>query len=892
MFKRVLSITLLALVVIPGGAFQFARPATIQQTPTPIYLDASRPIADRVNDLLSQMTLDEKIGQMTLVEKNSIKQPDIAGMAIGGLLSGGGGYPRPNTAQAWADMVDGFQNQARTSRLGIPLIYGVDAVHGHNNLYGTVIFPHEIGLGAANDPDLVQRIGKATADVMLATGIHWDYAPVLAVAQDIRWGRIYESYSENTALVSKLGTAMIQGLQGDKLGAPGSVLATPKHFIGDGNTVWGSSATFNGPLQYKIDQGNMVVDEATLRAIDLPPYQAAVKTGAMSIMVSFSSWNGVRMSAQKHLITDVLKGELGFKGFAVSDWAAIDEISPDYTEDVKEGINAGLDMIMVPTNYVRFMTTLKGLVNSGDVPQSRIDDAVKRILTVKFMLGLFDSANSDPSRLADVDSAAQRALGREAVSKSMVLLQNNNGALPLAKTVSSIVVAGKGADDIGIQSGGWTIEWQGKPGNITPGTTILQAVKAAASAQTTVTYDATSSATDKADVGIVVVGETPYAEGVGDKADLALTADDNALVTRMRQRVGKLIVILISGRPMLISPALNQSDAFVAAWLPGTEGEGVADVLFGDSPFTGKLSFTWPRAMKQLPFDFKNLPTQGCQAPLFPFAYGLDTSSKTTVSDSCPVGALATVAPTSLPATPTPFAGAVTSTDVLKTSKTPLSPPEVTGNAVYIPFPVKITLDGKLDDWVGVPLTKVDRGPMTSQDPAEDGSFTFGVAADDSNLYVLMLVPDKNIVTHRHGTDFWNEDSGEFYVNQSGNLAAKQYGDGIYQVNINPGDLGKTDPGALTLTGINVKNSQAKGIVFKTPDGWGFEASVPLTQKPQHGGVIGFQAHLNGASQNDRNVKLIWSLADKSDSSYQNPSVFGEGIFFQVGRTDVPTVAP
>jgi beta-glucosidase len=854
-----------------------------QSSGTPVYKDSSQAVPDRVNDLMSQMTLDEKIGQMTLVEKGGIKTPDIAGMGIGALLSGGGGYPTPNTAEAWAAMVNGFQRDALGSRLGIPILYGVDAVHGHNNLYGTAIFPQPIALGAANDPDLVQRIGHATAQVMIATGIYWDYAPVVAVAQDIRWGRTYESYSENTALVSSLSSALIRGLQGTNLNDPTSVLATPKHFVGDGGTAWGSSTSSN----YKIDQGVTEVDEATLRAIHLPPYIEAIKNGAQSIMVSFSSWGGIKMSGQKHLVTDVLKGELGFTGFTVSDWQAIDQLPGSYQQQVTTSINAGLDMIMVPDDYVRFITALKAAVTSGDVPTARIDDAVRRILTVKFKLGLFERPFSDPSLLSVVGSPEQRALAREAVNKSLVLLQNNNGALPLAKDTPLIYVGGASADDIGIQSGGWTLEWQGetansvpgwrgKVGTVDPGTSILKAIHNAVSPNTIVEYSAAGQFDAMADVGIAVVGELPYAEGVGDAADLALSSRDAQLVDNLRKHSKKLIVILLSGRPMIIGPQLNESDAFVAAWLPGTEGEGVADDLFGDKPFTGKLSFTWPRTMKQLPFDFKNLPTTGCDAPLFPFGYGLDTSSKATVNDQCAVASAAS--------TSTPAAVAVAPIP----SKPPIAPPEITGQAVYIPFPVNITIDGKLDDWAGVPLTTVDRGPYVSKDPAEDGSFSFGLAADTSNLYVLMLMVDKNIVTGQHGTDYWNEDSMEFYVNQSGNLSATAYGDGIYQININPGDIGKTNPGALTITGVNSKGVKVQGIVFKTANGWGFEASVPLAKPPTHGSVIGFQAHANGASVMDRDTKLIWSLADTSDLSYQNPSLFGQGIFFQIGRTDIP----
>lgn len=866
MLKRI--ITLLFVFSI---AFSSVNMFAQSQSGTPIYKDPSYSPADRANDLLARMTLDEKIGQMTLVEKGSIKEADIASMGIGALLSGGGGYPTPNTAEAWAKMVDGFQQHALQSRLAIPIIYGVDAVHGHNNLYGTVIFPHNIGIGATNDPNLEERIGHATAEAMIATGIYWDYAPVVAVAQDIRWGRTYESYSENTALVTTLSSALVRGLQGTKLNDPNSVLATVKHFVGDGGTAWGSSTSSN----YKIDQGVTDVDEQTLRTIHLPPYAEAIKNGARSIMVSFSSWGGMKMSAQRHLITDILKGELDFTGFAVSDWQAIDQIPGTYDTQVKISINAGLDMIMVPTDYVKFITTLKKVVQAGDVPVSRIDDAVRRILLVKFELGLFERPLSDPSRLSVIGSAAHRTLAREAVSKSMVLLQNDNNALPIAKNVSSIFVAGQGADNIGIQSGGWTIDWQGKPGNITPGTTILKAIQDTVSSTTKVTYNASGQFDGMANVGIVVVSERPYAEGMGDKADLSLSKADAALVDSMRQHAEKLIIILLSGRPMIIGPQLNESDAFIAAWLPGTEGQGVADVLFGDKPFTGKLSFTWPRDMSQIPFNFKNLPTKGCAAPLFPFGYGLDVTSKTVAVDKC-VKATDTTTTATTPNAPVP-------------TKALIAPVEISGKAVYIPFPVKITLDGKLDDWAGVPLTKVDRGLQLSNDPAEDGSFSFALAADTTNLYVLMLMPDKHIITGQHGTDFWNEDSMEFYLNWSGNLAAKTYGDGIYQININPGDIGKTNLDGLTITGVNAAGVKVKGIVFKTADGWGFEASVPLPKAPTHGMEIGVQTHMNGASDLDRNVKLIWSLADTSDLSYQNPALFGRGIFFEVGRKDIPT---
>jgi beta-glucosidase len=532
-------------------------------------------------------------------------------------------------------MVNGYQEYALRTRLGIPLIYGVDAVHGHNNVKGAVIFPHNIGLGATQDPDLVERIGQATATEMIATGIYWNFAPVVAVPQDIRWGRTYEGYSENTELVSTLASAYVRGQQNvggsTDLSAATTVLATPKHFVGDGGTAWGSSTTSD----YELDQGVTDVDETTLRAIHLPPYAEAVENGAMSIMVSFSSWGGLKMHAQQYLLTDVLKGELGFKGFLVSDWQAIDQIPGDYTSDVVTAINAGLDMIMVPYDYDAFIKGLTKAVKRGDVPEERIDDAVRRILTVKFQLGLFERPFADESLFPLVGSDEHRSLAREAVHKSLVLLKNDSDTLPLAKDTPLILVAGQAADDVGILCGGWTIDWQGKPGDITPGTTILGAIENVVSENVTVAYDRRGdfdqiidhmSESAIADVGIVVVGEMPYAEGLGDREDLCLSEDDVAVIERVRERSKNLVVILVSGRPMVVTEHLDAWDAFVAAWLPGTEGQGVAEVLFGEYAFTGKLPYTWPRSMEQIPLDFDHIETSGPEAPLYPFGYGLDTS--------------------------------------------------------------------------------------------------------------------------------------------------------------------------------------------------------------------------------------------------------------------------
>lgn len=601
---------------------------------TPAYLDPSLPAVERALDLLSRMSLDEKIGQMTQVEKGSLQPEDVDRFYIGSILSGGGGSPQgDNSPEGWVKMVDGFQAAALETPLGIPLIYGVDAVHGHNNLKGATIFPHNIGLGATNDPELVEKIGRATAEEMLATGIPWDFAPVLAVVQDIRWGRTYEAYGENTELVTRLGVAYQNGLQAAGGDDSIFVLATPKHYIGDGGTIWGTSKTDN----YKLDQGDTQMDEARLRELFLPPYKAAVEAGAQSVMVSYSSWNGVKMHGHKYLITDVLKGELGFEGFVVSDWAGIDQVDGDYYTAVVTSINAGVDMNMVPQAYPRYLTVMQQAVEKGDISMERIDDAVLRILTVKFEMGLFEKPFADPAYLETVGSDAHRELAREAVAKSLVLLQNDNAVLPLAKDAGLVYVAGAFANDIGVQCGGWTIEWQGKSGSITTGATILDAIEATATGEVRFNRFGNFESEQKADLAIVVVGEKPYAEGRGDDPNPSLSKNDIELIQRVREQSQKVVVILISGRPLVITEALPYADAFVAAWLPGTEGLGVTDVLFGDRPFTGKTPFSWPRSVEQLPFDFANLPADGCDAPLFPYGYGLDvTSSEPVTLPVCP----------------------------------------------------------------------------------------------------------------------------------------------------------------------------------------------------------------------------------------------------------------
>ena len=613
-----------------------------------IHTDPSQAVEKRIEDLLARMTLDEKIGQMTQVEKNSIKTGDITKYYIGSILSGGGGSPEENTPQAWYAMVEGFQKEALATRLQIPIIYGVDAVHGHGNLLNATVFPHNIGLGAANNPELMEKIGRATAEEMLATGIPWNFAPCIAVVQDVRWGRTYEGYGEDTGLVTSLGTAYIRGLQtltGEDNPIPGQsilVLPSAKHFLGDGATIWGSSRTEN----YELDQGNMQVPEERLRELYLPPYQSAVDAGVMNVMASFSSWKGTKMHAQQYLLTKVLKDELGFSGFIVSDWQGMDQISPDdYYASIVTSVNAGVDMNMVPYEYVNFINTMKDAVNNGDIPESRVDEAVRRILRVKFALGLFERPMPDTKYQGTVRSREHLELARQAVSESLVLLKNEKDALPLSKDAPVIFIAGEGANNIGLQSGGWTLEWLGKPGNDNEGTTVLSGVRAAAGSDTQVEYNSDGDFSEfndpegnplVADVGIVVLAEQPYAEGVGDRADISLSQEETNLIVEMGKQSETVVVILLSGRPRVITEQLPLAHAWVAAWLPGTEGGGIADVLFGDHPFTGKLSYSWPRSNEQLPININNSSDKtGCEAPLFPFGYGLEYGDPSSKIEPC-----------------------------------------------------------------------------------------------------------------------------------------------------------------------------------------------------------------------------------------------------------------
>ena len=568
---------------------------------------------DQIAALLSKMTLAEKIGQMTQVNEGFLQtKEDIKTYYLGSLLSGGGFAPETNNPTAWADMVDDFQSYALQTRLQIPLIYGIDAVHGHNNVYGATIFPHNVGMGCTHNPDLVQQAAEITAQEMAATGIQWAFSPCVAVPQDERWGRYYEGFSESPDIVKTMAAASVHGYQGQSLSDPETAMACAKHYIGDGGTVWGTG------LNGKIDRGDTELSEAEIRAIHLPGYISALEAGVGSIMVSYSSINGAKMHGSKYYITDVLKNELGFQGLVVSDWAGINGLGNNYKEDIEIAINAGIDMVMVPEHYVDFINKLTELVNEGRVSMDRINDAVTRILRAKFRLGVFDHPYAYRQLLPDVGNDQHRNVARECVRESMVLLKNKNHILPIDKSRTKILVTGSAANDIGNQCGGWTISWQGSSGNITIGTTIYEAITNIVDDPSNVVLSEDGMEAQNADVAIAIIGEKPYAEMQGDRSDLSLRAEDITVLNNLKSSGRPTIVVLVSGRPLIISDYLNDWDGFIAAWLPGTEGQGVADVLFGDYNPTGKLSMTWPRSLDQIPINRYDAN------PLFEFGYGLN----------------------------------------------------------------------------------------------------------------------------------------------------------------------------------------------------------------------------------------------------------------------------
>jgi beta-glucosidase len=603
--------------------FFFSKSAPLPLPDYPLYRNASVPNDQRVIDLLSHMTLKEKIGQMALVEKNSVyRLEDVRTYGLGGILSGFGGKPENNTPEGWKNMVASFTSLARKSRLGIPVLYGVDAIHGHSNVPGATIFPHFIGLGASGDATLVEDVARATKEELMATGVNLSYSPTYDMPEDIRWGRVYETFSDDPTLVSKLGAAYIEGLQSEAVSpATIAVLATPKHYIGGGSMLWNTSSNEN----FKIDQGTTPANETKLRSLYVPPFKDAVVAGAMSVMVGLNSWGETKLSADTYLIQDVLKDELGFTGFVVSDWYSVYEIpGGDYVAAVT-AINAGVDMVMLPFDYKPFIKNVTRAVRRGEISEARIDDAVRRILTAKFALGLFDIANTVPD-IASIGSLEHRALARDAVAKSVVLLKNSGGILPLKKTSMTIRIAGSAADNIGKQAGAWTVEWQGIDGNWLAGaTSILDGIKKIAPANTRIEFDAEAhfaTSSPKADVGIAFVGESPYAEGWGDNPNPTLSADDFATIERLKAVSKKVVVVLVTGRPLIITDEIPDWDAVVVAWLPGSEGAGIADILFGTKNFTGKLPLPWPARISQLPITTDGSTRDGTPT-LFPRYFGL-----------------------------------------------------------------------------------------------------------------------------------------------------------------------------------------------------------------------------------------------------------------------------
>ena len=582
-----------------------------------------------ITRLLAAMTLEEKVGQMIQADISTIKPSDLRRYPLGSILAGGDSAPLNGVDRSpsveWLKTARAFRAVSLERRAGhvqIPIIFGVDAVHGNNNVVGATLFPHNVGLGAMRDPQLIGQIGRATAEEAAASGIDWSFGPTLAVPRDERWGRAYEGYAEDPAIVAAYAGKMVQGLQGPPSQWPslpaGRIAASAKHFLGDGQTEGGK------------DQGDDNISERALIRLNARPYAVAIDAGVMTIMSSFSSWQGVKMAVNHSLLTDVLKGRMGFQGFVVDDWNAHGQAPGCTNESCAAAINAGVDMVMAPDSWKGFYASLLSQAKSGEVPMARIDDAVRRILRVKLKSGLFGPRPWE-GRPGVVGSASHRAIARQAVRESLVLLKNNDAVLPL-KSSAHILVAGDGADSVAKQAGGWTLSWQGTgnaPADFPGATSIYAGVKSAmerGGGSAELSRD--GAFTRKPDVAIVVFGEDPYAEFQGDRATLDYQTGDRrdlALLRRLKAQGIPVVSVFLSGRPLWVNPEINASDAFVAAWLPGSEGEGVADVLVGDRQgrarhdFKGKLGFSWPRTAVQGPLHHDDPSYE----PQFPFGYGL-----------------------------------------------------------------------------------------------------------------------------------------------------------------------------------------------------------------------------------------------------------------------------
>ena len=561
----------------------------------------------RASSLVAQMTAEEKYAQMLQMERVGLTNADVTQYGIGSAFSQGGSAPSNNSPAGWADMADGYRQAALASRMKIPFLYGADEVHGVGTVKGAVVFPHNIGLGATRDPALVTEIAAVTAQESLGCGVDFVFSPVVAVALDERWGRTYEAFGETTELASTMGVAMTKGLQFTSTGAPTGLLSNTKHYLGDGGTSGGVNA------------GNVTGDEAELRAIHLAPYRAAIAARTGSIMASYSTWQGTKMHINKTMITDVLKGELGFGGFVISDFNACFQLGLSNQDGIGQCLNAGVDMFM---SFGQSITTMLGyfaaLAKAGTIAQSRIDDAVRRIVAVKCELGLFEATGKvDRALTAEVGSTAHRELARKAVQESLVVLKNDGNVLPLAKT-TTVALGGKSADNTGNQCGGWTISWQGASGSVPGATSVRQAFETVLGASQ-VKYSADGKTTTGASVGIAVIGETPYAEGKGDSTNLAVADADVNVVKAMKQAGLKTVVVLIAGRPLILDPLMASADAIVMAWLPGSEGAGITDIVFGDAKPTGKLPHSWPRSMSQIPINYGSAGID----PLYSYGFGL-----------------------------------------------------------------------------------------------------------------------------------------------------------------------------------------------------------------------------------------------------------------------------
>ena len=583
---------------------------------------------ERAVALVELLTPAQCYGQMTTVDSYGLTVAEATSSLLGSAFSGGGSDPVSpggtvsNLIPDWKAMISSYLDIAQGFTPYVGLLYGLDSVHGNNNVQDAVIFPHSIGIGASRNLALAEQVGRITALEMLGVGANWAFTPTVAPALDERWGRTYETFGEKAELTAPMGAAAIKGLQSGKLGNSQSVLACAKHYAGDGATDAGKNT------------GNVTsLDEASFRRLAIEPYRPAIEAGVGSIMVSYSSYQGTKMSASQYWLTDVLKGELGFQGFLVSDWDAVQKLPGTWNEQVKAAINAGLDMVMLShgtgaKSAANLASTLSALVGSGEIPVDRIRDAVRRILTIKCEMGLLDGhATIDPTLTASIGSAEHRAVARDAVSQSLVLLKND-GTLPLPKTAARIHVTGSGANSLSKQCGGWTLGWQGlgsaQGTGTTAGTTVQGAIQQLfAGTSTTVTTSTDGSGAEGANYAVVVVGEVPYAEGQGDKTNPTLTPSDFAAIAKVKAAGVPFVVVLFSGRPLLLTDpsgvsALEQANAFIAAWLPGSEGEGITDVLFGDHKPTGTLNFTWPASLDQLP-----IRDGDGQTPLFPYGYGL-----------------------------------------------------------------------------------------------------------------------------------------------------------------------------------------------------------------------------------------------------------------------------